>query len=548
MNLQNIVNSYLIDALEKLNLTVESFDLSSPKNQGFGDLSTNIALTLAKRVGKNPMEIAEDIKKAILIDNNIISEINVTAPGFINFKISPSYYQSVVQKIIDRDEHFYSGKTGEGKTANVEFVSANPTGPLSVGHGRQAVIGDTVANILRWHRYDVTREYYYNDGGKQIDILGKSVWIRNVQFKNPKIPFPKDGYQGEYIKDIAKKINREMGEDSSNRYDDPIICNPIGHSAADIIIEDIKNTLNMLQIRFNIFFNERSLYQRKILENLLERLNSKNLTFEQDGALWLKTSKLGRSADKVILKNTGKPTYRLPDIAYHEDKINRKYNIIVDIFGSDHIDSYPDVLVTLEALGHNIENIKVLIHQFVTLTKGGEKVKMSTRKAEFVTLDELINLVGKDVVRYFFLMRGMNTHLNFDLKLAQDQSEKNPVFYLQYAHARICNIIQHGKQQGVTFSTNYNPSLLSHETEINLMKKLNQFPDIMATVLETLESRSITNYLQDLAASFHKFYSECHVITDDIPLSRARIALISATKNILAEGLDILGISAPKRM
>jgi arginyl-tRNA synthetase len=548
MNLKSIVNRHIVDALEKLNLTVESFDLSSPKNPKFGDLSTNAALILAKQVGKNPMEIAKDIEKTIVIDSTIIHEINVTPPGFINFKISPSYYQLVVQKIINKNNHFYSGNIGKGKTANVEFVSANPTGPLSVGHGRQAVIGDTVASILQWHGYDVTREYYYNDAGKQIRSLGKSVWIRNVQFYTPKISFPEDGYRGDYIKDVAKKINRKIGQDQSSKYDDPIITGTLGHEAAEIIFEDIKIVLKKLDIEFDKFFNERSLYQRKILEDLLNRLNIKGLTYEKDDALWLKMSELGRETDKVIWKSINEPTYRLPDIAYHEDKIKRGYDLIVDVFGSDHIDTYPDVLITLKALGYDIEHLKVLIHQFVTLTKGGKKVKMSTRKAEYVTLDELIKLVGKDVVRYFFIMRGMSTHLNFDLELAQDQSEKNPVFYLQYAHARICNIIRHGEQQGVTFNKNYDSSLLSHNVEIELMKQLNQFPEIMATVLESLEPRSIANYLQSLAASFHKFYTECHVITDDIPLSQTRIALISATRNILAEGLHILGINAPERM
>jgi len=548
MNLKSKVNRLLVNALEKLNLTVESFDLSSPKNPKFGDLSTNVALILAKKVGKNPMEIAKDIEKAILIDNSIISEVNVTPPGFINFKISPNYYQSVVKQIINQDEHFYSGEMGKGKTANVEFVSANPTGPLSVGHGRQAVIGDTVASILQWHGYEVTREYYYNDAGKQIRSLGKSVWIRNVQFSNPNIPFPEDGYRGDYIKDVAKNINRNLGQDQSDRYDDPIITWNIGHEAAEIIFIDIKTVLEKLGIKFNKFFNERSLYFGKILKDLLNRLKSKGLTYEKDGAVWLKMSSLGRENDKVIWKSIDEPTYRLPDIAYHEDKINRGYDLIIDVFGSDHIDTYPDVLITLKVLGHNIENLKVLIHQFVTLTKGGEKVKMSTRKAEFVTLDELINMVGKDVVRYFFIMRGMNTHLNFDMELAQDQSDNNPVYYLQYAHARICNIIRHGEQQGIIFNKDFNPELLIKEAEIDVLKQLNQFPNIMETALESLEPRTIANYLQSLATSFHKFYNECHVITENNELSLSRLALVAATKNILSNGLDILGISSPERM
>jgi arginyl-tRNA synthetase len=542
MNLKNIVNRYLIDALEKLNFTVKSYDLSSSKNPKFGDLSTNVALILAKQVGKNPMEIAKDIERAISIDKTILSEINVTPPGFINLKISPNYYQSVVQQIINKDKYFFSGTIGIGKTANVEFVSANPTGPLSVGHGRQAVIGDTIASILQWHGYDVTREYYYNDGGKQMRILGKSVEARYFQELDQPVEWSNNFYQGDYIKDIAKDIVKEFGITVK-------VGDGVFHKVAEEkIFTNIRSTLEHIGIIHDVFSNEKNFIQPNKIKNIIEGLSKKGLIYEADGATWYKTTSLGKDQDRVLIKSSGEPAYRLPDILYHMDKFERKYDLLIDIFGADHIDSYPDVVSALEALGYDTSHLRVLIHQFVTLTKSGEKVKMSTRKAEYVTLDELINLVGKDVVRYFFLMRGMNTHLNFDLELAQDQSEKNPVFYLQYAHARICNIIRHGELQSVTFNKDYNPSLLSHDTEIELMKKLNQFPEIMGSVLESLESRLITNYLQSLAASFHKFYTECHVITDDIPLSQARIALISATKNILAKGLDVLGINAPKRM
>lgn len=542
MNLKNIVNRYLIDALKKLNFTVESFDLSSSKNPKFGDLSTNVALILAKQIGKNPMEIAKDIEQTISIDNTILSEINVSLPGFINLKISPNYYQSVVQQIINKDKYFFSGSSGTGKTANVEFVSANPTGPLSVGHGRQAVIGDIVANILQWHGYDVTREYYYNDGGKQMRILGKSVEARYFQRIGKDVEWSDDFYQGDYIKDIAKDIVKEFG--ITVKVGDGVFLKV----AEEKIFANIRSTLEHIGIVHDVFSNEKNFIQPNKIKNIIKDLSKKGLIYEADGATWYKTTSLGKDQDRVLIKSSGEPAYRLPDILYHMDKFERKYDLLIDIFGADHIDSYPDVVSALEALGYDTSHLRVLIHQFVTLTKNGEKVKMSTRKAEYVTLDELIKLVGKDVVRYFFLMRGINTHLNFDLELAQDQSEKNPVFYLQYAHARICNIILHGEHQKVTFNKNYDPSLLSEDAEIDLMKKLNQFPEIMASVLESLESRLITNYLQSLAASFHKFYTECHVITDDIPISQARIALISATKKILAEGLDILGINAPERM
>jgi len=542
MNLKSKVNHLLGNALEILNLNVKSFDISSPKNPKFGDLSTNVALILAKKVGRNPMEIAKDIKETILIDQSIISEINVTPPGFINFKISPSYYQSVVKQIINKYEHFYSIEIGKGKTANVEFVSANPTGPLSVGHGRQAVIGDTVANILQWHGYDVTREYYYNDGGKQMRTLAKSVEGRYFQAIGKDVEWSDEFYQGDYIKDIAENILKEFG--NKVKLGDKIFRK----SAEERIFSDIRNTLENIGIIHDVFSNEKNYIEPANIDKLINALRRKNLIYEEEGATWFKTKSLGKDQDRVLIKSSGEPAYRLPDILYHRDKFERKYDLLIDIFGADHIDSYPDVISALEALGYDTSNLRVLIHQFVTLTKVGEKVKMSTRKAEFVTLDELTNMVGKDVVRYFFIMRGMNTHLNFDIELAQDQSDNNPVYYLQYAHARICNIIRHGKQQGIIFNKDFSPALLIKDAEIGLLKQLNQFPNIMETALESLEPRTIANYLQSLATSFHKFYTECHVITEDNELSLSRLALVAATKNILSKGLDILGISAPERM
>jgi len=542
MNLKSKVSRHLIDALEKLNLAVESFDLSSSKNPKFGDLSTNVALILTKQVGKNTMEIAKDIEKAMSIDNSIISEVNVTPPGFINFKISPSYYQSVAQQIINKDEYFYSGEVGKGKTANVEFVSANPTGPLSVGHGRQAVIGDTVANIVQWHGYDVTREYYYNDGGKQMRTLAKSVEARYFQELGQSVEWSEDFYQGNYIKDIAQDILMEFGEEV--KADDIVFRK----TAEDRIFSNIRETLENIGITHNVFSNEKYFIKPETISELINALRQKNLIYEEEGATWFKTTALGKDQDRVLIKSSGEPAYRLPDILYHRDKFERKYDLLIDIFGADHIDSYPDVISALEAIGYDTSILIVLIHQFVTLTKGGEKVKMSTRKAEFVTLDELTNMVGKDVVRYFFIMRGMNTHLNFDIELAQDQSDNNPVYYLQYAHARICNIIRHGEQQGIIFKKDFDSSLLVQDAEIELLKQLNQFPDIMASALESLEPRTIANYLQSLATSFHKFYTVCHVITDDHELSLARLALVSAVKNILYKGLEILGISSPERM
>jgi arginyl-tRNA synthetase len=542
MNPKSEINQLLVDSLSYLKISDLDFDLSPSKNTTYGDLSTNIALLLAKQLRKNPMEIAKEIIAKLSVDKLLISDVNMTPPGFINFRISPQYYQSVVKQIIDKDTRFYGGNVGKGKTANVEFVSANPTGPLSVGHGRQAVIGDTVANILQWHGYDVIREYYYNDGGKQMRTLARSVEGRYFQKIGKDLDWSDDFYQGDYVKDISQKIIENYGK---NLESGDKIFRKI---AEENIFANIRDSLEDIGIVHDIFSNEKKYIKPEAIKALLNDLNKKNLIYKEDGATWFKTTEFGKNQDRVLIKSSGEPAYRLPDILYHCDKFDRKYDLLIDIFGADHIDSYPDVLSALEALGYDTSSLKVLIHQFVTLTKAGEKVKMSTRKADFITLDELTYLVGKDVVRYFFIMRGMNTHLNFDIELATDQSDKNPVYYLQYAHARISNIIRHGEQKGVSFTDDYNSSLLTHESEIELIKILDQFPQMMDSVLNSLEPRSIANYLQLLATSFHKFYTDCHVITDDKSLSQARIALIIATKNILAEGLSILGINAPERM
>ncbi|MFC1760432.1 arginine--tRNA ligase, partial [Candidatus Neomarinimicrobiota bacterium] len=372
--------------------------------------------------------------------------------------------------------------------------------------------------------------------------LAKSVEARYFQELGQSVEWSEDFYQGNYIKDIAQDILMEFGEEV--KADDIVFRK----TAEDQIFSNIRETLENIGIKHNVFSNEKYFIKPETISELINALRQKNLIYEEEGATWFKTTALGKDQDRVLIKSSGEPAYRLPDILYHRDKFERKYDLLIDIFGADHIDSYPDVISALKAIGYDTSILIVLIHQFVTLTKGGEKVKMSTRKAEFVTLDELTNMVGKDVVRYFFIMRGMNTHLNFDIELAQDQSDNNPVYYLQYAHARICNIIRHGEQQGIIFKKDFDSSLLVQDAEIELLKQLNQFPDIMASALESLEPRTIANYLQSLATSFHKFYTICHVITDNHELSLARLALVSAVKNILYKGLEILGISSPERM
>ncbi len=522
------------------NITVT---FSVPQNSEHGDYSTNAALLLTKELKKNPREIAQTIIDNLKFDDAIIERIEIAGPGFINFFFTKGSLVKIVSEIINKVSEFGRTKKYNGKKANVEFVSANPTGPLTVGHGRNAVIGDTVANMLEWIGYEVDREYYFNNAGRQMRVLGDSVKQRYLQILGEKIEFPEDYYQGEYITDIAKKLFEEYG----NKLVDESESGLFKETAEREIFADIEKTLKRLNIKMKIFFNEHSLYEDGKIDSLLHELERKNLTYEKDGARWFKLTELGKEQDKVIVKSSGEPTYRLPDIAYHADKFERKYDLIVDLFGSDHAATYPDVMAGVEALGYDTLKMKVLIHQFVTIMQAGEAVKMSTRKANFITLDELIDWVGKDVVRYFFIMRSIGSHLNFDLDLAKKQSDENPVFYLQYAHARISSILRMTEEQGLKAS-NKNLELLTSEPEQNLLKKLHTYQNDLEFAIENLEPHRIANYLEELAALFHKFYTECRIIGSEHKLAEARIALVISVQIILRNGLQLLGLSAPERM
>ena len=541
MKILSLLNQTLINALSTLEYPEKEIKLSPPKNPDFGDISTNLPLILSKELKMNPMKIGEKISNVIDHSDGVIDKITVTNPGFINFTIGAAYYYQILEDILS-NESYGNNLYGKGQKANVEFVSANPTGPLTVGHGRNAVLGDSVANILEWNGYEVTREYYFNDAGRQMRILGESVEFRYRELIGKESDFPEGGYEGLYIIEIAKLIIKEHGKSLNTK--DPIFKD----FAEKTIFLDIKNSLLNIGIKFDKFSNEKSFYDNGQIDKFLNEMKSKDLIYEKDGATWFRSTSLGKEQDRVYIKSSGEPTYRVPDTVYHQDKINRGYNLIIDIFGADHADTYPDVLIALDALGMKTDHIHVLLYQFVTLLRSGEKVKMSTRKANFVTMDELVKEVNSDVLRYFFVMRGMNTHLNFDLDLATDQSEKNPVFYLQYAHARICNIIKRYEALDNPKLNNYDLSLLTHQSELRLLKKLEQFPQVIENSRTALEPQTIATYLYDTANNFHRFYSDCRVITEDKDLTRSRIALIQAVKIVLRNGLTILGITTPERM
>ncbi|MFN3872225.1 MAG: arginine--tRNA ligase [Ignavibacterium sp.] len=538
--LQNLFNQLTLKIPELNEITLQ-FDI--PKTDEHGDLSTNAAMLLSKKMKKNPREIARLIIDSLEIDASVISKVEIAGPGFINFFFNPVFFSKVIKEIVTESENFGRSDKFNGKKANVEFVSANPTGPLTVGHGRNAVVGDTIANLLEWIGYEVDREYYFNNAGRQMRVLGDSVRLRYLELLGEKIEFPEDYYQGEYIKDIAKMLLDEYGDKIKNEDAEGIFK----QTAEREIFKDIKKSLSNLNINHKIFFNENSLYEEGKIEQLLKIFKEKNLSYEKDGAVWLKLTELGNEQDKVIVKSTGEPTYRLPDIAYHITKFERGYDLIVDLFGSDHNATYPDVLAGLQSLGYDINKIKVLIHQFVTIMKDGEIVKMSTRKANYITLDELVDEVGTDVVRYFFNMRNITSHMNFDLTLAKKQSDENPVFYLQYAHARICSIIRTVTKENL--QPNYNNlHLLDSPEEIQLLKKLNLFKEEVLYAAENFETHRICFYLEELATLFHKFYTFRRILGSEKEIAEARLALVNAVKIVIKNGLSILGVSAPEQM
>jgi arginyl-tRNA synthetase len=412
-----------------------------------------------------------------------------------------------------------------------------------VGHGRNAVIGDTVGNLLEWVGYEVDREYYFNNAGRQMRMLGESVKLRYLELLGENVDFPDDYYQGEYIKEIAQSLVNECGEKLKSEANEKIFT----EKAENEIFDDIRSTLKEINIKMKTFYNEHTLYEEGKIDLILNKFEEMGLSYKKENAVWLKLTEIGNEQDKVIVKSSGEPTYRLPDIAYHTTKFDRKYDLIIDLCGSDHNATYPDVLAGLIALGYNTEKMKVLIHQFVTIIDKGEIVKMSTRKANYIKLDELIRSVGKDVVRYFFNMRSLTSHLNFDIDLARKQSEENPVFYLQYAHARIASILRMTHEQNL-FPSNENLGLLNSQTEMNLMNKLYQFEDEVLYSAENYEPHRIANYLEEVASLFHKFYTECRILGTEVKLATARISLAMATQTVLKNGLTILGVSAPDRM
>jgi len=522
------------------------YALESPKYEGQGDFATNFAMVVAGREKKKPRDVAAQLVELLKAHSDLLDNVEIAGPGFVNFFVKEKVWQEVLPEVCKQDAQFGKSKAGAGKRVLVEFVSANPTGPLSIGHGRQAVLGDAIARLLEATGHQVEREYYYNDAGRQMRVLGESTRARYLELLGLPFDFPEDGYQGDYIRDIAQALIDDKGDSLK----DVAEVTPFKEKAEQLIFEDINNTLNRLEIKFDNYYNEHSLYENGLVDDVVKALREKGLVYDKDGAVWFKATEFGHDKDRVIIKSSGEPTYRLPDIAYHREKFRRGYDWMVDIFGSDHIATVPDVLAGVSALGYDPSKVTVVIHQFVTLLRDGQQVKMSTRKATFITVDELLDEVGPDVVRFFFLMRKADSQLEFDIDLAKKEGQENPVYYVQYGHARLSSIANQAAAKGVQrVALEKAPvQLLTLPEELAMLKAMAGFPALVESAALDLEPHRIVFFLQELAGQFHSYYNKHRVISDDEALSQARLWLAEALRIVFRNGLQLIGVSAPESM
>jgi len=522
------------------------YTVELPKHEGQGDFSSNIALVLAGIEKQNPRALAAKIIEKLSAQKGLFDRVEMAGPGFVNFFINSDVWRGLIPAVMEKGGHYGKSEIGSGRRVMVEFVSANPTGPLSIGHGRQAILGDSIARLLEATGHNVYREYYYNDAGRQMRVLGESTRARYLELLGEKSEFPEDGYQGEYIVEISRSLIAEKGDSLKGHTDVTLFK----EQAEKAIFKDISATLKRMGIIFDNFFNERSLYENGHIDDVVSRLREQGHVYEKDNAVWFKTTDFGHEKDRVIIKSSGEPTYRLPDIAYHREKFRRDFDWLIDIFGSDHIATVPDVMAGVEALGYDPSKVTVVLHQFVTLTRDGKQLKMSTRKANFVTVDELLDLVGADAVRFFFMMRKADSQMEFDLDLATRKSQENPVYYVQYCHARLCAILRKAAKEGIEREPvdTVNISLLQEADELNLLKSMSTFPLVIENGALELAPHKVIFYLIELAGRFHSYYNRHKVITDNAELTQARLALAASLQIVVKNGLDIIGLTAPERM
>ena len=546
-----------------------------------GDFACNVAMVLAKAARCRPRDLAEQLVAA-LPENRLVEQVEIAGPGFINFHLAETAYHALLPQIIMQGHEYGRSAIGQGRKVQVEFVSANPTGPLHVGHGRGAAYGAVVADLLAAVGFEVHREYYVNDAGRQMDILATSVWLRYLELCDETLAFPSNGYRGDYVWDIAATLHREHGEaylhpadalyqgvpddepagGDKERHIDALIDRAkqllgdhhyrfVFELALNTILDDIRDDLALFGIDYELWFSERGLTESGAVNRAIERLRGGGYLYEQEGALWFRSTQFGDEKDRVVVRDNGQYTYFASDIAYHMDKLERGFDRVIDVWGADHHGYIPRVKAALSALGDDPDRLDVLLVQFANLYRGGEKVQMSTRSGSFVTLRELRKEVGSDAARFFYVMRRCEQHLDFDLDLAKSQSSDNPVYYVQYAHARVCSVLQQAGERGMAVEisdgvTNLERLTEAHEKE--LLKGLARYPEVVESAALNEEPHQLTHYLRDLANQFHTYYNAHQFLVDDAALRDARMKLVLATRQVLRNGLNLLGVSAPEKM
>ncbi len=546
---QHAIKQAISEAVQKAELTTEPVDvfLEAPKDKANGDYATNIAMQLTRIAKKAPRMIAEAIVENVDKEAANIEKIEIAGPGFINITIKKDYLLDVVKTVLEQKEDYGRTTSGGGERIQVEFVSANPTGDLHLGHARGSSVGDSLCNVLDMAGYDVSREYYINDAGNQINNLAWSIEARYFEALGQPLEMPEDGYRGQDIKDIADDLVKEHGDkfvamSKEERFE------AFRKHGLKVELAKLQKDLADFRVEFDVWFSETSLYEKGEIEIALNKLRANEHIFEEGGATWFRSTTFGDDKDRVLIKNDGSFTYLLPDIAYHEDKLSRGFDKLINIWGADHHGYIPRMKAAIEALGYDRDTLEVSIIQMVQLYKDGEKMKMSKRTGKAVTMRELVELVGLDAVRYFFAMRSGDSHMDFDLDLAVSQSNENPVYYSQYAHARINSILRQAEEQGFTASTDQLDLLVS-EKEIDVLKKIGDFPQVVADAAKQRAPHRITTYIQELASNFHSFYNANKVLdTTNEDMTRARLALITAVKSTIANALKLVGVSAPEKM
>lgn len=529
--------------------TIPKIVVERPKEKTFGDWSSSVAMVLGSHLKEDPLKIAKTLASYLKEQKHFLKDVQVAPPGFINFFISDEWLYDVLIEIQKQGSKFGHSNLGQGEKIQVEFVSANPTGPLHIGHGRWAAVGDALANVLSAAGYKVEREFYINDYGTQMDVFGQSVSARYAQILGVDEKIPEGGYHGAYVKDIAQEIvNQEKDKYLSLSLEER--AKVFRDRAYRQVLDYFKKTLSDFGITFDSWFSEESLHTSSAVKKVVEELESKGHVYEKDGAVWLKTTDFGDDKDRVLIRESGEPTYFAADIAYHKNKLERGFDKLINVWGADHHGYVGRLKASIKALGYPEDSLEIIIGQLVNLLRRGEPVRMSKRTGEMVTFDELVEEVGKDVARYIFLTRSTDSPLDFDIELAKEQSQENPVYYVQYAHARISSILKFAALQGATLPKvgKAEAALLTHPAELELIRKLVEFQEMVEDCAIFRAPYKLTRYAEDLAALFHIFYTKCRVVTKDKKLTGARLSLVKSTQIVLQNVLKLLGVSAPEKM